>query len=193
MAKTGRTYQMTYEALVGRADPAATLAEYRDLILAHRAGGYAFVMHNGFNFDAPRLCAAVDRWAPPGPPLEFGADDIWDTGMLEKAGQINSVPDPADTMRAWARRVGGARVKGVAWALDRHCVPKYDLAARHGLDMAHAHGAGFDARVTHLLFETFRELAERYRGLPYLPPDAPPPPRRLAWDADPGGRHGHLG
>ncbi len=158
------------------------------MIRAQQEAKYAFVMHNGYNFDAPRLCTHFERWL--NAPLDFGPNSIWDTGMIEKACQLNSVPDPRETMRAWARRVGGVRAKGVMWALDAHCVPKYDLEARHGLATADAHGAGYDSYVTHLLFEHYRELA-----LAYQPPS---PPDRAAHaypqeDDDPGGRYGHLG
>lgn len=133
------------------------LRAYCELVEAQRAAGFKFVMHNGYNFDAPRLCNHFQRWLSRA--VEFGPDEIWDTGMIEKALQLNAVPDRGESMRAWSRRVGGVRAKGVMWALDAHCVPKYGLVESHGLDESEAHGAGYDAYVTHLLFEVYRRMA----------------------------------
>lgn len=205
MAGNGREYKMSYELLRDQGeDPIGILREYHDLIVAQREAKYAFVMHNGYNFDAPRLCNHFKRWLNEN--LEFGPSEIWDTGMIEKASQLNSMPDPKETMRAWAKRVGGIRAKGVKWSLDAHCIPKYDLANRFQLNESEAHGAGFDTYVTHLLFEEFRRLAMEYQAPPAPPPSAPirrpihgqanqsqgrvgPSDR----DDDPGGRYGHLG
>lgn len=186
MASNGLEYKMSFDRLQTYGeDPIGVLQAYHDLIVAQRAANYAFVMHNGYNFDAPRLCTHFKRWL--GLDLEFGANEIWDTGMIEKASQLNAVPDPRESMRAWSRRVGGARTKGVKWSLDGHCVPKYDLVRRYNLNEADAHGAGYDSYVTYLLFETFRQLAL----------EAPPPEathgKNQNQDDDPGGRYGHLG
>lgn len=191
MAERGRTYQISYADLYQKGvEPIGVLESYYQLLVEMRAAGYGFVMHNGYNFDAPFLCNHFHRWL--GKDLAFGDNEIWDTGVIEKASQINSIPDRRDTMRAWAKRVGAARVKDVHWGLADHCVPKYDLAARFGLDPTQAHGAGYDSYVTHLLFEEFRRLAAEtppqvdHHADP--PQDGPP-----GQDDDPGGRYAHLG
>lgn len=190
MAERGRTYQMHYAHLYERGhEPLGILEAYFQLIKAQQEAGYGFVMHNGYNFDAPFLCNHFHRWL--GKELKFGPNEIWDTGMIEKAVQINSVPDRRDTMQAWSKRVSGARVKDVNWGLTEHCIPKYDLAVRYGLDESQAHGAGYDSYVTHLLFETFRQLA--VEAPPLLQGPIHGQAQQAVGDDDPGGRYAHLG
>jgi hypothetical protein len=190
MASRGREYKMSYDLIRTRGeDPIGILQAYHSLLKEQQASKYAFVMHNGYNFDAPRLCNHFKRWL--GLDLSFGPNEIWDTGMIEKASQLQSIPDRNDTMQSWSKRVGGIRAKGVMWALDAHCVPKYNFATRYNLDESEAHGAGYDAYVTHLLFEEFRQIASNYQapagtvatGTSHAPQE----------DDDTGGRYGHLG
>lgn len=154
---TGKTYHVSYERMREGVPPVEALREFLDLLIHMREEGFVFVAHNGVNFDAPILANHFKRWL--GEDFAFGPNEIWDTGMIEKAIQLNMVPEPGDTFRSFAGRVGGVRAKGVYWALDRHCVPKYDLAKRFGLDMDMAHDAGFDCYVTHLLFEDYKRIA----------------------------------
>ena len=63
-------------------------------------------------------------------------------------------------MSAYFLRVMRKPVKGVYSNLDRHCVTKYKLTEKYDLNMADAHTAGFDAMLTHLLMEEFRELSQ---------------------------------
>lgn len=170
MAQRGREYKMSYEKLVRCGeDPVVVLQRYHDLIKDQQKEKSAFVMHNGYNFDAPWLCTHFHDWL--GERLEFGPNEIWDTGMIEKACQLDSVPDLCESMRSWAKRVGGIQAKGVKWSLDAHCVPKYDLERRFNLNVADAHGAGYDSYVTHLLFEEFRRMAMEYKPLAVQPAD----------------------
>ncbi len=159
MESNGRVYRMSPGLMAELGgDPLEILDEYLQLIRAQRDAGYKFVMHGGYNFDAPRLSNHFKRWISED--FEFGTDEIWDTGALEKASQINSLPDLNDTMKTWSRRVGAFAAKGVNWSLMDHAIPKYNLAERFGLDLSQGHGAGFDAYVTHLLFEEFRRILQ---------------------------------
>ena len=45
-------------------------------------------------------------------------------------------------------------------SLDRHCSKKYDLINKHSLH-GDAHEADFDCKLTHHLFEEFREMSDR--------------------------------
>ena len=76
---------------------------------------------------------------------------------------LDRPPHPGETLAAWYKRVRGGFSK-IKWSLDGHCASKYRLAERFGLDLAGAHGAAFDCRLTHALFETYRQIAEEIHG-----------------------------
>ena len=158
MREKGKTYQMHYETLREKGEPPVeVLKAYLGLLRAQQEAGYAFVMHNGYNFDAPRLCNHFQRWL--GETFDFGDWGIVDTGMFCKASQLNAVPDRSDTLASWSRRVGGVRAKGIYWALDGFALQAYDLVRKYNLNPEEAHGAGYDSYATHCLYNELRLLA----------------------------------
>ncbi len=187
MANRGRVYQMHFDQMVQTgAAPVSALEDYLALILDVRKAGYKFVMHNGYGFDVPRLCEHFRRWV--GAEFDFGPNEVWDTGMIEKSLASGQMAQVGDTIKSWSRRVSGSRKAGVNWSLAEHCVPKYGLAQKAGVDMSESHGAGHDTFVTHLLFEEFRRIAAT--------PDQEDPSGQVVRGSDPGGatgRYDHLG
>ncbi len=159
MAEKGVKYQMDFETLREKGvPPLEAFQAYHDLFSDCVARGDSFVTHNGYRFDIPWLKHNWNRWL--GKTFSFGENRVWDTGVIEKACQVQAVPEQGDTMFSWSSRVGGMFLKGVYFALDRHCVPKYGLAEKHALDMSNAHGAGYDCYVTSLLFREYRNFLE---------------------------------
>jgi DNA polymerase III epsilon subunit-like protein len=161
MADKGRTYQVPYERMQREGgNPIEMLEAYHKIFADARAEAFFFVGHNAINFDSKMLSYHFKQYLDK--ELKWGANEIFDTGMMEKATQLDPtiLPWPGDTIRDWAERVNRVRAYGVYWSLDGHCASKYDLAAKHDIDMSKAHDAGFDCYMTHLLFETYRELAE---------------------------------
>ncbi len=170
MEEKGTNCPMRYHFLQERGvDPKTALRLYLDMFRDFERKGDAFVLHNGINFDIPRLQHHWNLYLDD--TMTFGPNSVWDTGAMEKACQLNILPDPADSVYSWSKRVGATRAKGVFFSLDRHCVPKYGLTEKHALDMTHAHGAGHDCFVTHLLFEQYRQFLEATAG-----PAEPTPP-----------------
>ena len=125
--------------------------------------GLSLVAHNGWRYDVPMVGCLFERMH--GQYLEPDDESLFDTGSIEKASQVLHdnvlLPFPNEGMRQYFTRVAERKMKGVKWALDTWCVPKYDLAGRYNLDSTQMHGAGQDAYVVHLLFEEYRRMAEQ--------------------------------
>jgi DNA polymerase III epsilon subunit-like protein len=158
MEAKGKLNHMTYERLreEGR-DPLEVLKEYAHIFEETKSRGDYLLGHNALKFDIPFFQAHFTAW---GPQFTFDTAIVVDTGLMEKASQLNWFPGPGESVEDFFRRVYDWKKKGVFWSLDRNCVPKYKLDVAHGLDMGKAHDAGFDCVVTHHLFEHYRELAE---------------------------------
>lgn len=158
MEKKGSACHITYDRLAQEgADPLTVLAELNEMLTNTRESGRAFLAHNGWGFDVPFVHAHFMRHKLP---FRFGPDDVYDTGAMEKANQLYAMPREHESQKDFCTRIRGRVIKGVYWALDRHCIPKYGLMEKHGLETAQAHDAGFDCLATHHLFECFRELSE---------------------------------
>lgn len=155
---TGRRYCLSMQRMLQEgADPIPILAFYLDWLKEIRQQGKFIIAHNGYNFDCRWLEVAFKRFL--GATWRFGDNEVFDTGMAEKASQANIMPWQEESLRAFSERVGDQRLKGVRWALDHHCAPKYGLAKKYNIDIAKAHEAGHDCLMAHYLFEEFRNLA----------------------------------
>lgn len=156
----GRDYKFNYNRLAEEGvDPVSVLEIYHELFTQHQNAGCHFLTHNGFRYDSKIVASHFRRYL--GSTFQFDQHLMIDTGLLEKACQLNMMLEPNESLPSFYNRIEQAIAKGVFWSLDRHCVPKYDLVRKHGLDMRKAHTAGFDCYVTHLLLEEFRSMAGR--------------------------------
>lgn len=159
MASKGKTCHTEYAKLREQGiDPHAALEQFFALLADARARGDAFVAHNAWAFDIPMLHAHAGRFASGA--FQFLPDEVYDTGVMEKANQMYAFPRQGETRQAFYKRIHAARMHGVTWSLDSYCMPHYGLIEKYGLDASKAHDAGFDCLATHHLFETFRELSE---------------------------------
>ena len=121
-------------------------------------------MFMGHNF------GAFDRWIIENDCKEFaetfifGDDEFIDTGGLVKASQLSYVEfRSGETLAAFFERVREIRAKGVFWSLSR-CVGMYNLV-KQGAVVDKLHDAGVDARITHLLYQSFlTDMAEKCGG-----------------------------
>lgn len=162
MAKKGKRYCTTAERMLSEGlDPLDVMDSYRKLINMYVDTGGMTVGHNFWAFDRVRIdhhCRqffdTTIRWLP---------NSIFDTGLVEKAAQSNRLPFPEETLDVYYQRINGgfSRIK---WNLEDHCVTKYQLAERYGVDPSLAHDAGHDCRLTYCLFETYREITESMYG-----------------------------
>lgn len=162
MAKKGKRYCTTAERMEREGlDPFDVIDSYRKLINMYVDTGGLVVGHNVWAFDRIRIdhhCRQFFdesiRWRP---------NSIFDTGLTEKAAQSNRPPFPEETLDAYYQRINGGFSK-IKWNLEEHCVTKYKLAERYGVDPSLAHDAGHDCRLTYCLFETYREITESMYG-----------------------------
>ena len=155
---TGRTYHMSLKRMEEEgADPIEVLQSFAEILQFARESGNFFVAHNGYHFDGTMFENHFDYWCKSD--FKFGDNEMFDTGMVEKGSRSAMVPWLNDSVRSWSNRTYAVWLKGVHWALDRACVPRYNLAELYNLDMSQAHGAGFDCYVTHCLFEEFKKIA----------------------------------
>lgn len=164
MQQDGRPWRLTYDYMRAegvRADRA--LPYVLEFLEALRGSGTLLVGHNAYSFDEEMLAANFEGFLGVDG-FRFGENELFDTGAVEKASQCpddpEMLPRPGDTLESYFRRVVNRRVAGVKWSLDRHCLPKYGLAEKHGLDPSDCHSAGFDAYLTHLLMEEYRARVE---------------------------------
>lgn len=162
MAENGKRYCTTYERMVAEGDDPYTVMEsFKALIDMYLADGQMVVGHNAWKFDRMRIdfhCQeffnALPNWQP---------NSIFDTGLIEKAAQMNRPPHSGETLDAWYTRVYGGHSR-IKWSLEGHCAEKYRLAERYGVDPTLAHDAGHDCRMTYCLFETYRHITEILLG-----------------------------
>lgn len=158
MANKGRTYHFTPERLLAEGVPYdIALPQIHDILLGAMRG--LTIGHNFWSFDRNMLDSLRVRFVD-GQRYEWPVNSIFDTGMAERASQLNRVPWSNDTMASWHERVSKPPYKGVRWALDDWMTPKYNLAKRYNLNTDMAHTAGADCCTTHAAFDTFRLISE---------------------------------
>lgn len=154
---TGNTFDMTVERIQREGmSPYDALLQFKRLVDTCRDTGFAFVGHNGLRHDQPMLDKHFQEVLDAR--LVFCPGEYYDTLPLEKGVQLYPAIKPGETWMQFITRgyhLGGNKIR---CSLDRHCAGKYNLQQKHNLDMSLAHEADFDARLTHLLFEEFREI-----------------------------------
>src|SRR6202012_3523160 len=106
--KDNRTWKITPVLLQAEGVPPAKFLPWLyDLIQEIREQKLIFVGHNGINYDAQMLKSHFEKYL--GKPFDFGPDEIFDTGAVEKASQmINDpkvIPKPGETLYDYFRRI----------------------------------------------------------------------------------------
>ncbi len=155
---SGKTYHTTYETLQAGVEPEPILQSYLDWFQQCRNDKIFIVAHNGAAFDGKFFERHFARFLGE-TAFGFQPYEMFDTGMCVKAAQASMEPWPEDDPRKFYKRVGAARLKGVKWALDTFCVPRFNLAEKYKLDTGMAHDAGHDCVTTHWLFQELKLLA----------------------------------
>lgn len=160
--RQGKPYHLTYEVLAASpTDPIEALQTLDALLAAVGRDAEWIVGHNVAIFDTNMFDAHRARFLDL-EPVDWRSDSIFDTGLFIKAAQLDRYPSPAEPLDKFFRAIAGVRARGVLWALDRYCVPTFDLDTRFGVDVAQCHDAGYDCKVNHYLFEALREIGEAY-------------------------------
>lgn len=163
-AKQGRPHYYPWERLCDEGiSPLEALHAYATLIWEYINRGEQIVGHGFWRFDRKMVDSHTQRFLK-GYLLPWRQNSIMDTGLMEKAMQMNRPPWPGETLDEWNKRINNANAKGVKWNLETHCVPKYRLAERNGLNMSLIHTGGFDCVLIHHLLQTLRHLAGVLNG-----------------------------
>jgi hypothetical protein len=162
MAAQGKTYCTTYERMCSEGiDPIDGIEALLDLLQTYIKAGQKIVGHNAWAFDRVRVDHHTSQFFDE--VIDWGTDSLIDTGMIEKAAQMNRPPYAGEPLSEWYSRVRGG-FSHIKWNLENHCVEKYRLVERFGVDPHLAHDAGHDCRMTHALFETYRQITEAFLG-----------------------------
>lgn len=163
---TGDVYPFTVDRLREQGVPPGPLfAQLAELFADCRAQRVPFVVHSGMTLDVRMWESAFGQI---GRHWEFGPDELWDTGAIEKASRTQALPAPGERLVPYLRRAMFARKNGagsVKYALGE-CARRYGLVARHGLDPLSGRvcDALVDARLTFHLFELYRAWADGRPG-----------------------------
>jgi len=134
---------------------------FMDIVKLCKANKFSFIAHNGIRFDQPMIDRCVKQLR--GEDESFNFQNLnslyFDTMGLERGSQSKIIPNHVDDWFSFTNRIinEGGRLYS---SLAKHCANKYDLVNKHALQ-GDAHEADFDCRLTHHLFEEFREMAER--------------------------------
>jgi len=162
MEAQGKSFYHTWDRLqaLGR-PPLEVLKRYLDMFETMEERREILVAHNGWKFDIELLQAHFHNWL--NIPFVFDPELVYDTGIAEKASQLEDYDDPlplpGETLQQFAWRIGALRRKGVMWALDRYCDEQYQLFEKAGVDRSQAHSAGVDSLLLYHLMEEHKKLA----------------------------------
>lgn len=162
MARQGRRFCTDYSRMAREGlPPVEVMQVFAVLLEEYLQPGGLLVGHNAWAFDRPRIDYHMVQLLGRG--LNWHANSVFDTGLVEKAVVMNRPPYPGETYEDWYRRINSERCTS-KWNLEKHCADKYQLQARYGVDTSLAHDAGQDCRLVYCLFDTFRIIAEAYHG-----------------------------
>lgn len=153
----GRVLPMSWERMqLEGVPPLDGLNDLFSLLESCQKSLVPLVAHGGYRFDCRMLLGADQRFARRG--FQFSDNELYDTGSIERGSQTMAPLRPGETLAACCRRLLGGKQKAY-WNLHEHCASKYDLTARLPAPAAQSHNAGYDALLTHFLFEQFRDMA----------------------------------
>lgn len=158
----GRTYHVTYEKMRDEGvDPIEGLEVYVHLLEQAVRDKEFLVGHGAWRFDRRMLDSHCNEYLKS--QIPWGETVLYDTGLTEKAAQLNLPPHADETLNDWFARIDRAGHRGAKWNLDG-CAKKYSLTERFGADLTKAHGAAYDSQLTYALFESFTQIAEILHG-----------------------------
>lgn len=129
-------------------DPALGIANTVTTMRQYLKEGWPIIGQNLISFDCPFWKTECER---KGVDFDFPAEGVIDVGMIIKASKLGRRIMDRETSRDFYRQVGSTRAKGVYYAIERFCMPYWDLVARYKLDVSAAHDAGYDCFMTAII------------------------------------------
>lgn len=156
---TGRVYLLDCNLLATEGkEPHSVLTTVHDIIHSNHARTPFVVTHHGPFYELSPLedhfCRYVDST------FAFRDDQFIATGMLSKASQLDWFPDPTETPASFYGHVFAMIRSAAYWDLDPFCMVHFDLKEQIDRIGGRTYRADQNAFIEHLLFETFRQLAE---------------------------------
>jgi DNA polymerase III alpha subunit (gram-positive type) len=158
MRRKGNGYKFTYEMLKDGLDPVTFLNGFLQVFNKWQEDGLFFIAHNGFRYDTRVMEQHFKRFL--GSEFRFDSNLLIDTGLFEKAIQQRKeiLPNSGTVLVPFYNKITDTH-STFPWNLIRHCIPKYRLTEKYGLDIRKAHTADFDCYTTHALYQEFRKIA----------------------------------
>lgn len=157
-AQIGRPHYYSWERLCAEGrDPREAIPQYVKMIYDAITSDTKIVGH-GLWFDQRVINGHTNEYMNYYE-LPWQNAHVFDTGLLEKAIQVGILPEASEPLADFSRRVDDTPIKGIKWNMESHCVPKYQLRERFGMNMQFMHTAGFDCALIHHLLQTFKQLA----------------------------------
>lgn len=165
----GSAWRITPEVMSSEGmQPEKALKFYYTLMKTWRQRGLPFVAHNGFHADERMLRGHFEGFLQKRFRFGDNGNGLIDTGAIFKATQalacdnpnLNTklavwLPQPADTLETYFRRVVNYPAKGIYWKLWK-CIEHFGLDVKYKLKEEDCHGALHDSYLTHLLMEEYR-------------------------------------
>lgn len=159
MEEEGKCFPFSVDSLSSGVKPNNFFSLLLDKLKQVRHQDGVVVTHNGVRFDLPIISSHFHRVLNTN--YRFLPEEIWDTGALEKGHQLDELLCQGELPGDFAYRVLNRSNDKIKWNLHDHVIYKYDLANRFDLNLELAHTARYDAYITYLLFNEFRQLSER--------------------------------
>lgn len=136
-------------------EPTEAYKLLHDILVEALARGMMVCGHNLYSFDIPFF---TNEMAKMGITFKFGQNQVVDTAMLVKAMQIGILPGEDETSFSYWSRVYSFRAKGIYFNLDRYCMARFNLGEKYGASKEHAHNAGYDCWLSHLLVAEMNKI-----------------------------------
>lgn len=128
-----------------------------DMLSSYVSAGWPIVGQNLVHFDVPFFENDSLRH---GTGFRFPYEGVIDVGVLIKSAKLQMRSIARENLREFTNRVSSIRAKGVYYAIERFCVPYWQLDTRFGVDLHKAHNAGYDCWITDLIFREMVQDAE---------------------------------
>ena len=152
IASAEQQYLRRFSSKTPPVERMVALKEAARLLESCMKKGYPIVGHNLASFDIPFF---EHECAEAGILFKFPDANVIDTGMFIKSAQTRRrvLDTEYYRPRAFYQRVRDERRKGAIYALERFCLYYWRLDRKYGVNMAHAHDAGYDCWVTSLVLQ----------------------------------------
>ena len=138
-------------------DPREALEAVVAIVNGYIERGCPLVGQNVYHFDIGFMKHACQELGVP--MFKYQQAKLVDTGMLIKAAKLQRRIAADESCFTFYDKISGIRAKGVYYAIEKYCIPRWNLDVKYGFDKSKAHAAGFDTMVTwYILKELVNEV-----------------------------------